>query len=52
MADCIARVMAGERGLHPGLDATGSGASLQSLDVADALASLDPTTVPRGLNVG
>jgi DNA-binding NarL/FixJ family response regulator len=42
MADCIERVMAGERGLHPGLDATGSGASLQSLDVADALSTLTP----------
>ena len=42
MKDCINRVMAGERGLHPGLDANASGASLQSLDVADALASLTP----------
>ncbi len=42
MADCIERVMAGERGLHPGLDATGGGASLQSLDVADALSTLTP----------
>ena len=42
MSDCIGQVMAGERGLHPGLDATGSGASLQSLDVADALSSLTP----------
>lgn len=42
MEDCIARVMAGERGLHPGLDANASGASLQSLDVADALARLTP----------
>ncbi len=42
MSSCIERVMAGERGLHPGLDAGGSGASLQSLDVADALASLTP----------
>jgi DNA-binding NarL/FixJ family response regulator len=42
MAACIERVMAGERGLHPGLDAAGSGASLQSLDVAEALASLTP----------
>jgi DNA-binding NarL/FixJ family response regulator len=42
MADCIGRVMAGERGLHPGLDAYGKGASLQSLDVAEALASLTP----------
>ena len=42
MEKCIAQVMAGERGLHPGLDANASGASLQSLDVADALASLTP----------
>jgi DNA-binding NarL/FixJ family response regulator len=42
MADCIGRVMAGERGLHPGLEAHGQGASLQSLDVAEALASLTP----------
>jgi DNA-binding NarL/FixJ family response regulator len=42
MAGCIEQVMAGKRGLHPGLEATGSGASLQSLDVADALASLTP----------
>jgi DNA-binding NarL/FixJ family response regulator len=42
MENCISRVMAGERGLHPGLDANASGASLQSLDVADALASLTP----------
>jgi len=42
IASCIERVMAGERGLHPGLDATGNGASLQSLDVADALSTLTP----------
>lgn len=42
MGDCIRQVMQGARGLHPGLDATGSGASLQSLDVADALATLTP----------
>ena len=42
MAQCIEQVMAGKRGLHPGLDATGRGASLQSLDVAEALASLTP----------
>jgi DNA-binding NarL/FixJ family response regulator len=42
MASCIKQVMAGERGLHPGLDATGRGASLQSLDVADALSTLTP----------
>jgi DNA-binding NarL/FixJ family response regulator len=39
---CIEEVLAGKRGLHPGLQATGSGASLQSLDVADALSSLTP----------
>ncbi len=42
MTDCLAAVLAGERGLHPGLEAASSGASLQSLDVADALASLTP----------
>jgi DNA-binding NarL/FixJ family response regulator len=42
IASCIERVMAGERGLHPGLNATGSGASLHSLDVADALSTLTP----------
>jgi DNA-binding NarL/FixJ family response regulator len=42
MASCIEKVMAGARGLHPGLEATGQGASLQSLDVADALATLTP----------
>ncbi|AQA19535.1 DNA-binding response regulator [Halioglobus japonicus] len=40
MQDCIQRVIAGERGLHPGLDSRADGASLQSLDVAEALASL------------
>lgn len=42
MTSCIERVLAGERGLHPQLEANASGASLQSLDVADALASLTP----------
>jgi DNA-binding NarL/FixJ family response regulator len=42
MGDCVAKVMAGATGLHPGLDATASGASLKSLDVADALATLTP----------
>ena len=42
MGDCIRQVMEGARGLHPGLDATGNGASLQSLDVAEALATLTP----------
>jgi DNA-binding NarL/FixJ family response regulator len=39
---CIEAVMAGARGLHPGLDAGGRGASLQALDVADTLSSLTP----------
>jgi DNA-binding NarL/FixJ family response regulator len=42
MEQCIQRVLGGERGLHPELEATGGGASLQSLDVADALATLTP----------
>ena len=42
IASCIKQVMAGERGLHPGLDAGGSGANLNALDVADALATLTP----------
>lgn len=42
MSSCIEQVMAGARGLHPGLDAAGAGASLQSLDVADALSTLTP----------
>ncbi len=42
MASCIEQVMVGKRGLHPGLDASGSGATLQSLDVAEALATLTP----------
>ena len=39
---CVAAVMRGERGLHPGLDSKADGASLQALDVAEALASLTP----------
>lgn len=39
---CLAAVMGGERGLHPGLDSRAGGASLQALDVAEALASLTP----------
>jgi len=42
MQACISQVMSGERGLHPGLDASAPGASLKSLDVAEALASLTP----------
>ena len=42
MRDCVRRVLAGERGLHPGLDSGGRGASLQALDVAELLATLTP----------
>lgn len=42
MTACIKDVLAGSRGLHPGLDISESGASLKALDVADALASLTP----------
>ncbi|EAQ99449.1 response regulator transcription factor [Congregibacter litoralis] len=42
MTACIRDVLAGNRGLHPGLDISESGASLKALDVADALASLTP----------
>ncbi|WP_439100960.1 response regulator transcription factor [Congregibacter sp.] len=42
MNACIQGVLAGSRGLHPGLDISESGASLKALDVADALASLTP----------
>ena len=38
----MAAVLSGERGLHPGLDSKADGASLQALDVAEALASLTP----------
>ncbi len=40
--ECAKSVMAGKRGLHPGLDSRAAGASLQALDVADSLASLTP----------
>ena len=42
MQDTVGRVLAGERDLHPGLQVDQRGASLQSLDVAEALASLTP----------
>ena len=42
MQSCIESALAGERGLHPQLEAASSGASLQSLDVADALSTLTP----------
>jgi len=42
MTACIEQVLAGARGLHPGLDARAAGATLQSLDVAEALSSLTP----------
>jgi DNA-binding NarL/FixJ family response regulator len=42
MQSCIEAALAGERGMHPELDASSSGASLQSLDVAEALSTLTP----------
>lgn len=42
IGSCLSRVMAGERGLYPGLEIGDQGASLQALDVAEALASLTP----------
>ncbi len=42
MAECFNAVLTGARNLHPGLEAAASGASLRSLDVADALATLTP----------
>lgn len=42
IGDCLKRVLAGERGLHPGLEVGNQGASLQALDVGEALASLTP----------
>jgi DNA-binding NarL/FixJ family response regulator len=42
IGECFDAVLRGERGLHPGLDSRAEGASLQALDVADALASLTP----------
>lgn len=42
MLQTVAKVLAGARGLHPGLDIGSRGASLDALDVADALASLTP----------
>ncbi len=37
---CIEAVMSGQRGLHPGLQAGTTGASLQALDVAEAVSTL------------
>jgi DNA-binding NarL/FixJ family response regulator len=42
IASCLRRVLEGERGLHPGLEIGQQGATLQALDVAEALASLTP----------
>ncbi len=38
----VARVLGGERGIHPGLEVASRGAELTALDVADALGSLTP----------
>jgi len=40
--DCIAAVLAGEKGLHPGVEASTGATDLQSLDVAEAVATLTP----------
>jgi DNA-binding NarL/FixJ family response regulator len=42
IGDTLKRVIDGERGLHPGLEIGAQGATLQALDVAEALASLTP----------
>lgn len=42
ITDCVQRVLDGERGLFPGLEIGAKGASLQALDVAEALATLTP----------
>lgn len=42
IGECLQRVLGGERGLYPGLEIGSQGASLQALDVAEALASLTP----------
>ncbi|MBE9539139.1 MAG: response regulator transcription factor, partial [Proteobacteria bacterium] len=42
MQACIEAALSGQRGLHPQLEASSSGASLHSLDVADALSTLTP----------
>lgn len=42
MEGCIADVLSGQHGLHPGLELGSGSASLETLDVADALASLTP----------
>ena len=38
----VAQVLAGARGIHPGLEVAASGADLKALDVAETLASLTP----------
>jgi DNA-binding NarL/FixJ family response regulator len=42
MQRCMEAVMAGARGLHPGLSLGNRGARLQALDVAETLSSLTP----------
>ncbi len=42
IGETLRRVLDGERGLHPGLEIGEQGATLQALDVAEALASLTP----------
>jgi DNA-binding NarL/FixJ family response regulator len=42
IGDCLQRVVAGERGLHPGLAIGSEGTGLKTLDIAEALGTLTP----------
>jgi DNA-binding NarL/FixJ family response regulator len=42
MTDCLRRVLAGERHLHPGLEIASEGTALDTLDAAGAIGSLTP----------
>lgn len=42
MVDCMEAVLAGSRGLHPGLEASADGVDLSGLDTAAALGNLTP----------
>lgn len=42
IGDCLQRVLAGERGLHPGLAIANEGTGLKTLDIAEALGTLTP----------
>lgn len=42
MGACLRAVLAGQRGLHPGLTPASDGCALQALDIAEAVGSLTP----------